>query len=95
MAKPALSKKEINEIDLWIEQRRNKFPKAGKVASNSSSIQNKGGEISELERKLRKKLSFIVSQMTGDKKERRDNKRQEREVKVQNAEQPIKSQEEK
>ena len=70
--KPELSKQEITEIDLWLQQRRNKFPKAGRAVGASSTLQNKGGEISELEKKLRKKLSFIVSQMTGDKKERRD-----------------------
>lgn len=42
-----------------------------------SSIKNRAGEISELERKLRKKLGFIVSQMTGEKKERSDRRDRE------------------
>jgi hypothetical protein len=73
------------EINLWIEQRRLKFPSRSTTEQGNEknvatrNIQNRAGELSELERKLRRKLSLIVSQMSPkDRKQSKWEKKKKR-----------------
>lgn len=85
-----MSEKDKEEIDLWIQQRRANFPKASERQPEQQAkktIVNKAGQVSDLERKLRKKLSFILSQMTGSDDPIREKKKEIQERKKQKYEQ--------
>ena len=71
----ALNPTEQKQIDLWVEQRRRNFPSKNKAATDKRTIENKASELSELERKLRKKLTLILSQMSGGKDKKRPHDR--------------------
>ena len=65
---------EQREIDLWIQQRKKNFPKRNQQPKEASdeanttsliptankTIKNEAGEFSQLERKLRQRLSIII-----------------------------------